>query len=342
MMLDPVDDEFVAPFGAAVRWGILGPGLIARGAIMPAFASLAHAEVVAVASRDRGRAQAFATEFHVPRAYAGYDLLIDDPEIEAIYLALPNHLHAEWAIRAMQAGKHVLCEKPLAMTAREATAMVAAAEEADVILMEAVMYRFHPRMREVADLIRSGSVGVPSLVRAAFCFTMTDPDNYRNDPAFGGGALLDVGSYCVNAARYLLDEEPVEATALGMLAESGVDAHVSGVLSFPSGALAQIQCSYASAEFQSLDIIGDAGVIDIAQPFTAWRSDETTARLSQGTQEEEMIFPPTDPYARMLDHFSDCVRGHDEPWLAPEDGIGTLRALDALRRSLTSGKVERL
>jgi predicted dehydrogenase len=325
-----------------VRWGIIGPGLIARNAILPAFDTLPSTNVIAVASRDELRAQTFANDFGIPRVYTAYQDLIDDPDIEAVYIALPNNLHPVWAIRAMQAGKHVLCEKPLATTAAEAQRMVDASDEADVWLMEAVMYRFHPRMRELGELVRSGVIGVPTLLRASFCFTLSAPDNYRNDPALGGGALLDVGSYTVNAARWLFDEEPVTALALGVLAESGTDASVSGVLSFPSGALAQVQCSFASAEHQSLDLIGTLGTIDVAIPFTAYRNDETALILTVMNQREETFFPATDPYALMLEHFGDCVRGDSDPLLPADDGVGTLRVLDALRRSLSSGRAERV
>ncbi|HKD73937.1 MAG TPA: Gfo/Idh/MocA family oxidoreductase [Ktedonobacterales bacterium] len=340
-MLDP-QEELLAVDDTPVRWGIIGPGWIARGAIMPAFASIAIGDVVAVASRDRARANAFATDFNIPRAYAGYDLLVDDPDVEAIYIALPNNLHAEWAIRAMQAGKQVLCEKPLASTAREAEGMVAAAAETDSLFMEATMYRFHPRMREAVALVHSGAIGTPLLVRGSFCFTMANADNYRNHPEMGGGALLDVGSYCINAARWLLNEEPHTAMAMSVLADSGIDETVAGLLAFPSGALAQLQCSFGSAEHQNLDIVGTDGSIEVVHPFTAWRNDETAIRLTQGDQTDDIIFPPADHYAIMLEHFSACVRGQDEPWTPPEDGVGTLRAMDALRRSAASGRAERV
>src|SRR6185437_5504422 len=184
---DLLDDEISAP----VRWGILGPGLIARNAIMPAFEAVPNASVVAVASRDLARAQTFAADFAIPHVYDDYATVLENPDVEAVYIALPNSLHAQWAIRAARAGKHILCEKPMAMNTAEAEAMVAAAEDADVLLMEAVMYRFHPRMREAAAQVQAGAIGTPMLLRASFCFTMADAANYRNDPAFGGGALLD-------------------------------------------------------------------------------------------------------------------------------------------------------
>lgn len=341
-MLDPEENLPVENDDSPVRWGIIGPGGIARGAIMPAFTTLDNAIVVAVASRERARAQAFATDFGIPRAYAGYDMLVDDPDVEAIYIALPNNLHAEWAIRAMQAGKHVLCEKPLALTAAEAATMVVVAEATDTLFMEAVMYRFHPRMRDAAALVQDGAIGTPLLVRSSFCFTMAQQENYRNMPEMGGGAVLDVGSYCVNVSRLLLNEEPHTVMAMSILADSGTDETLTGLLSFPSGALAQIQCSFGSAEHQSLDVVGTNGSIEIAHPFTAWRSDETSIRLTQADQTEEIIFPPADPYAIMLANFSEGVRDREDLWSPIDDGVGTLRVIDALRRSAASGRAERV
>jgi D-xylose 1-dehydrogenase (NADP+, D-xylono-1,5-lactone-forming) len=171
---------------------------------------------------------------------------------------------------------------------------------------------------------------------------MADPENYRNDPAMGGGALLDVGIYTVNIARWLIGEEPIMATAMGVPAESGIDASVSGVLAFPSGALAQVQCSFASAEHQMLDLTGTRGVIEAPRPFTAWRNDESAIILTQGDQRSQVIFAPADPYAIMIEHFSACVRDEADPFLPVEDAIGTLRVLDALRRSMISGRTERV
>ena len=204
------------------------------------------------------------------------------------------------------------------------------------------MYRFHPRMREVAAMVHSGAIGTPLLVRGSFCFTMVNADNYRTIPEMGGGALLDVGSYCVNAARWLLAEEPHTAMAMSTLAETGIDETLVGQLAFPSGAMAQIQCSFGAATHQVLDIVGTDGSIDLIQPFSAWRSEETVIRLTQAGQTEEIIFAPTDHYALMLAQFSECVRDRDEPLIPSDDGVGTVRAMEALRRSAASGRSERV
>lgn len=338
-MVESEDDMTATP---VIQWGILGAGMIARTAIMPAFADLSLASVVAVAGHDSVRLQKFAQDFQIPLVYDSYAALLEDPEIDAVYIALPNSMHYEWTIRALQAGKDVLCEKPLAMTAEEATEMQRIADESDVWLMEAVMYRFHPRIRAINDIIRAGTIGQVTLVRGSFCFTMSDESNYRNDPNLGGGALMDVGSYCINAARYVIGEEPETVFANATFNDAGIDVSVSGVLNFPSGALAHIQCSFGSAEHQSLDIIGTLGTIEIPTPFTAWNGDESTIRITTGADFEEMIFASANPYTLMLDHFSECVRGDAEPFLPAEDGIGTMRTIDAIMRSIASEHVERV
>jgi D-xylose 1-dehydrogenase (NADP+, D-xylono-1,5-lactone-forming) len=336
MVFDPEQD--FSDIDPPVRWGIIGPGMIARNAIMPAFSQVENAHVLAVASSNAGRATAFAEEFRVPRVYTSYEALLEDPDVEAVYIALPNNLHDLWSTRAMEAGKHVLCEKPLAGSLEDAEHMVAVSLSTGMLFMEAVMYRFHPRTRLVERLLAEGAIGVPVLVRASFCFTFNQASNYRNDPTMGGGALLDVGSYCVNAARMALDEEPYEVNASAILADSGIDATTSGTLAFPSGALAQIQCSFASAEHQQMDIIGTTGSIELLKPFTAWHSDEMIVRLMQGDDLQEIPVAPVNQYSLMLDHFSSCVRGVEEPLLAPDDGLGTMRAMEALRRSAETGR----
>ncbi len=338
----PEEPLFPLYLSDPVRWGILGLGSIARGAILPAMLATPGAQPVAVASMDPSRAATFAADFGVPKVHATYQDVLDDADVEAVYIALPNHLHAEWAIRAARAGKHVLCEKPLAHTFASAVEMRRAADASEVLLMEAVMYRFHPRMRRIAELISSGLLGTIKLLRASFCFTLTQYDNYRNDPAMGGGALLDVGSYCINAARWLIGEEPLAAIAMGTLLESGADESISGVLGFPSGALAQIECSFGTAEYQRLNIVGTDGMIDVVAPFTAWRNDEVSFLFRHAGQDEEVLFPPTDPYALMIAHFDDVVRGEDILWWPTQDGVETMRAIDALRRAANSGHTERV
>lgn len=186
------------------NWGILGPGFIATRAIIPVIQAVNNSRVLAVASSNKERSREVALRFGIERFYADYQELLDDPDVDVVYIALPNHLHSEWTIRAAAAGKHVLCEKPLAMNAAECDEMIVACKQANVLLMEAVMYRFHPRMLNLKQMLEARDVGDVRFLHAAFSFNFNAPENYRAFRKFGGGALLDIGSYCVNAARWLV------------------------------------------------------------------------------------------------------------------------------------------
>jgi D-xylose 1-dehydrogenase (NADP+, D-xylono-1,5-lactone-forming) len=287
-----------------LRFGILGAADIARTALIPAIEAAANAELVALASRDleRGRRLFAGT------VYGDYQELLDDGAVEAVYLPLPNSLHREWAIRTLAAGKHVLCEKPLAVTAAEAREMAAAARDGGRLLMEAFMYRFHPRIRSIVAGLREHP---PTELRVRFGFPLDAPGNYRLEPALGGGALLDVGCYTIDLARWILGEpEWVEAT--GHTAE--VDMTVEMTLGFASGASAHLFASFETPETQGLI----AGEVVVDKPFTAWKD-------------------PTDPYQVMVEEFSAAALAGLPAPLALEDSIANLRVVDAVRRSLDTG-----
>ena len=341
---------------------------------MPAIARSADGRVVAIGSRDLARAEAAAAELaasvgqaaapepvdeaevaddksssvHGPssagagiRAYQGYQAVIDDPAVDAVYIALPNHLHREWTVAAARAGKHVLCEKPLALDSVEGAKMVEAAAAAGVNFAEAIMYRYHPRMIHLLDLLRGGVIGEVRHVQAAFSFTMIGPDNYRARAEFGGGALLDVGSYGVSAVRWIADAEPEGVMALGRFeASSGIDLQLDGLLDFPSGATAHVFCGFTAAKHQNLTVVGSQGVITVPLAFTAWRDDPAPIILRRGSSVETIDIPPTDPYFEMVAHFQACVRGLAELRHPATDGLANLRVLDALRQSAQTGRHE--
>ena len=247
-----------------------------------------------------------AAEHGIAHVHGSYERLLEDGEVDAVYLPLVNSLHREWALQALAAGKHVLCEKPLAMNAAEAEEMAAAAEVAGRVLMEALMYRFHPRLRALRE--ETGEVGH----LAARCgFPLDAPGNYRLDPALGGGALLDVGSYGVSAARWFLGE-PEQIAAVEHREAGGVDLSVSAALRFPGGATATVWGSFESPEDQELVLIEPAGVRRLPEPFTAWRD-------------------PDDPYQLMVEAFSAAVLDGRPAPLPPSDSIANLRILDAIR-----------
>ena len=289
---------------ARLRFGILGAADIARKALIPAIAAAGNAELVALASRERERGRSLFGG----RVVGSYGELLEDPEVDAVYLPLPNNLHREWTLRALAAGKHVLCEKPLALTAAEAEEMAAAAGSAGRLLMEGFMYRFHPRVRSAVGKLRRDP---PTELWASFGFPLDAPGNYRLDPALGGGALLDVGCYTIDLARWILGE-PDWVEAIGRVA--GVDMTVSMTLGYASGARAHLFASFDTPEVQELH----AGDVMLDKPFTAWRD-------------------PVDPYQVMVEEFSAAALGGLPAPLSLEDSIANLRVVDAVRRSLDTG-----
>ena len=243
-----------------LRIGILGAARIARS-FVEAVRPSAKVEVAAVASRDVERATAFARELGIGRVHASYDALFADPDIEAVYVPLPNNLHAEWSIRAAAAGKHVLCEKPLAANAAQARAMFAAAEKHGVYLVEAYPYRAQPQTLKVRELVASGAIGRVQLIQASFGFPLTDAANIRMDPNLAGGALMDAGSYPVSFVRTVAGAAPSRVSALARWGATGVDVGTMATLEYPDGLLAQISCSFTTARHRHAFIAGDAGSI---------------------------------------------------------------------------------
>ena len=267
-----------------LRWGILGPGRIAPR-LVRAVAASARGELVAVASRDRDRAAAFAATHGIAQAFGSYDALLATSDIDVVYISLPNHLHAEWTIRALEAGKHVLCEKPLAGTVGDVDAIAAVAERMGRIAVEAFMHLHHPQILRAVELARSGTLGRLQLVNGTFSFFLTYPDDPRIDPAKGGGSLWDVGCYPVSLARRIAGEEPHRVGAFARFDERGVDRTFIGQLHFPSGLLAQFDCGFAAPDRERVEIVGSGATLVLEVPFvpepdgpppslTMWRGRE--------------------------------------------------------------------
>lgn len=312
------------------KWGILGPGFIATRAIIPAIHAVSNSLTLAVASSHEKRAREVALRFGVERFYSNYQTLLDDPDIDAVYIALPNHLHRKWTIHAAEAGKHVLCEKPLAINAEECNEMITACHQAQVLLMEAVMYRFHPRMQYLKQMLVTRELGDVRFLHAAFSFNFNAPDNYRAYKHFGGGALLDVGSYCVNAARWLIGSEPVSSQAVSSYNQESIDLNTSAILRFSEDVSAHIQSSFVAAEHQVIEVVGTTGAVTAPLAFTAWQNDTTILLIQRGAVFEQKEFVPSDPYKLMVEHFATCVI-EKTPLLYPaEDGLANLRVLDML------------
>jgi predicted dehydrogenase len=318
---------------ALVRWGFISTARINRR-ILAAAEKSDRAEVVAVASREGERAEAYAVEHGIPRSHGSYEALLEDPEVDAVYIALPNSLHVEWSLRALAAGKHVLCEKPLTRSPEDAEEAFAAAERAGLVLMEAFMWRHSPQTAKLVQLVEGGVIGELQLVRATFSFPLESRRNIRLDPALGGGSLMDVGAYCVSAAR-LLAGEPERVYGEQVIGDSGVDVLFTGVLRFPRGVLAEIDAGMYLPRRDGLEAVGTEGSLVIPDP---WLAQRLVLHLRRGESREEIALPPADPYRLELENMCAAITGEAEPLLGREDAVGQARTLQALYDSADEGR----
>jgi predicted dehydrogenase len=323
-----------------VRWGVLGIG---RHFILRTLIPMQRSERVelyGVASRDPEKARKTAKEFSIPRAYPSYEALLGDPTIEAVFLPLPNHLHTEWIGKAADAGKHILCEKPLALTAEEARRAAEYARGKGALLMEAFMYRFHPQWERARELVRTGHIGTVREIHTVFGYTNTDPNNIRNIRSYGGGALYDIGCYAVSLSRFLLGEEPGRVLSLVTRdAVFGTDNLTSGILEF-TGARSTFTVGTQIFPHQRVDIWGTGGRIHIHIPFNAYDDVPSTMTVTTGIGEREVMCGPADQYRLQFDAFSAAVRNGGEVPVPAEDAVRNLAVMDALFRSERSGTWE--
>ena len=320
-----------------IRWGILSTSNIGAVALIPAIRKSRNGEVRAVASRDLERARAFAAKHEIPRAYGSYPELLEAEDVDAIYNPLPNNLHCEWTVRAAEAGKHVLCEKPLAMNASECDAMDRAATAHGVKLMEAFMYRFHPRTMKVVELIRSGVIGPLESLQASFRFRLERPGNIRLQPELGGGALMDVGCYCVNLARTLAGAEPVEAQAFAVWAPTGVDARMAGTLRFETGLLAQFDCALTHERRETYVASGPLGDLVVCAAFVPGTGETVIEEMHARGEATRHLVPGADEYREMTEHFADAVLGATAVRYPAAEASDNMRAIEALYRSARNG-----
>jgi predicted dehydrogenase len=319
-----------------VRWGIVSTADIARKKVIPGMRRAPNAEIVAIASRDPGAAQAAAVELGIPRAHGSYQALLADADVDAVYIPLPNHLHAEWTIAAARAGKHVLCEKPLALSADVAQGMVDACRDAGVLFMEAFMYRLHPSWVAVRDLVASGRIGRLRAVDSWFSYHNDDRANIRNIEAAGGGALYDIGCYSVNLSRMLFGGEPDDVRGTVVRDPGlGVDVVTTGVLRFGDG-LATFTCSTRTEPDQRVDIYGDRGRIRVEIPFNIPPTRSTRVFVIAGGEPpvapatETLTFEPADPYGVEVEAFGAAVLAGRPVPTPPEDAVANLRVIERL------------
>jgi len=330
---DPTGGSSVQP----VKWGIVSTAHINRLLIPGAHAS-PKVELVAVASRDQARADDYAREWEIPRAHGSYEALLADPEIEAVYISLPNNLHVEWSIRALEAGKHVLCEKPLTRHADGAEEAFDAAERADRVLSEAFMYRHNPQTTRLKSLVDEGAIGELRLVRASFSFAMYDDQNIRLRPELDGGSLMDVGCYCVSGSR-LLAGEPETVYGQAWYGPSGTDWVFGGTLRFAGDVIGIFDCGTALTDRDELEVVGSEGSLFLDDP---WHAREPGIELRRDDGVEQIETERADSYRLELENVSDAIRGEGQLLLGRDDAVAQARALEALHESATNGEPVRL
>lgn len=319
-----------------VRWGFLGAGMISRVALAPAVKASSNAVLHAVAARDLDRARGLGPAV----AYGSYDALLADPDVEAVYVALANDAHLPWVLAALEAGKPVLCEKPLGLTLAEVEQMGRASARTSLPVVEASWYRWHPRVRRAQEALGGGAVGSVRHVSAGFTFAGVADDNYRLDPAMGGGALYDVGCYAVSAALWGVGQGvPQTVSARVTEGPTGVDLTTEAILEWADGAQAQVRGSIAEPEKQWLTITGERGEVELpGQPFTAWLGEPPELWVSDGAGTERTPTEASDPYRLMVEAFSGRLRGDQEAWLLPlAESAACAAVLDAVREAGRTG-----
>lgn len=317
---------------------MLGCANIALTKVIPAIQATTHSRVDAIASRDAGKARSAAASLGIPRAYGTYDELIADREIDAIYNPLPNHLHVPWSVRAADAGKHVLCEKPIAMSAEEAHTLREARDRNGVVIGEAFMVRAHPQWLEVKRLVESGAIGDLRLISGHFSYFRRDPNDVRSRVEFGGGALMDIGCYPITLSRWLFAAEPIEV--IGQIErdpDMNVDRLASALLRFPTGQ-ATFACAGQLVPYQKLLIYGTSGRIEVEIPFNAPADRRCRVFLDDGSQlgglaATPIEFDAVDQYTLQADRFVDAIRGAGDVPVSIDDAIANMAVVDAIFRS---------
>lgn len=322
-----------------VRWGLLSTARINR-ALIPAIRASERGELVAVASRDIEKSRAYAAEWQIPRAFGSYEEMLNSDAVDAVYISLPNHLHAEWSIKALRAGKHVLCEKPFAITKEEVDQMTAASQETGCKLAEAFMYRHHPQSKLVGEWVKSGRLGDIHLVRAVFNFDMGNrPGNVRLVPDYGGGALWDVGIYPISYTQYIMGEAPQYVTGAQYIGETGVDEFFAGQMVYSGNRMAHISCSFRTPFHMSLEILGTKGRLYLTRPFT---------RLD-GPDREMIFYPPEgkpqkirvqkkETYAGEVEDMHAAILDGASNYIKLEESRNHVRTAQALYASARSGQ----
>jgi predicted dehydrogenase len=321
-----------------ISWGVLSTARIGLKKVIPAMQKGKHSTIAAIASRHFEKAQSAARDLGIPQAYGSYEELLADSEIDAVYIPLPNHLHVAWTLKALQAGKHVLCEKPLGLNLQEVEYLHKEAKKFPALkAMEAFMYRHHPQWTMAKKLVDEGAIGELKSIHSIFSYHNIDPADIRNQAEIGGGGLLDIGCYCISVSRFLFNREPVRVTGtIDYDPQMKIDRLASGVLEFEQGA-ATFTCSTQLTNHQRVSIYGKLGSLEIANPFTPQPDESCKLILQAGSQSKEIVVEARDQYTLQGDLFSQAILNDTNVPTPLEDGVANMRVIDGIIRSHKSG-----
>ncbi len=323
-----------------VKWGILSTAKIGTVKVIPAIQKAANSEVVAISSRSYKKAKEEAGKLGIPKVFGSYKEMLSDPDIDAVYNPLPNHLHVSYTLKALEAGKHVLCEKPIALDANEAKRFLEKVEQYPYLkVMEAFMYRFHPQWQKAKQLVHEGIIGEIKTIHSFFSYYNTDPDNIRNKEDIGGGALMDIGCYCISFPRFIFEKEPRRVVGLiDRDPEMKIDRIASGMLDFSDGLISTFTCSTQLMPFQRAEIHGTNGRIEIEIPVNAPPDEETRIFLYTEQGKDTFTFPPVDQYTLQADQFADAIINNKPVPTPLTDALGNMQVIDALFESAAGNK----
>lgn len=328
-----------------INWGVLGAANIASKKVIPAMQSGNYCEIKAIASRDLEKAKRSANDLNIPKFYGSYKELLNDSEIEGVYIPLPNHLHVEWATKAAEAGKHVLCEKPIGLNAEEVRKLIEVRDRTGVKIQEAFMVRTHPKWLKVRGLIRENRIGDLQMITGFFSYFNDDATNIRNKPKMGGGALMDIGCYCINISRFIFEDEPKRVSSLIERDENtGIDKLTSALLDFPNGQMT-FTCSTQLVPYQRMQFFGTKGRIEVEIPFNIPPETPTKIFIDDGTDLygkniETIKFLSADQYKIQGDLFSKAILENSKQAISLEDSFANMSAMDAVFRSSETGNWE--
>lgn len=323
--------------GKPLMLGVMGAADIAVSRVIPNLRKSERVIVQAIASREEGRAKKWAKELGIEQYFGSYEEMLGKGDVEAVYIPLVNSLHAEWTIKSLSMGKHVLCEKPLALNSADARRMLQAAREKNLVLMEGFMYRYHPRNLSVFDMVARGEIGTLKAIESAFSYVLDDDSSYLMNSDLGGGALYDVGCYPVNVSRMLTGTEPDEVYATANFTGTGVDMTSQGIMRFPGGVISSFHAAMDEEPRFWYRVIGDRGLIEVPWAFVSF-GKKTEILLQKDEKQEIKSFEGTDEYRLEFEHFADMIGGKAEPLYPIEDSVRNLSAIEALLKSAHRGK----